>query len=511
MNQLYIDGNYILVIKGETSLPLEYPCGKSVYSEDLTNITIFEDGRGTLVIPKSEVDAGDWENNLAVAYTQETLLTFLRSNTGFNLPSNGGGGLTSVNYSTVAFVDNIAGDDDTAIIGIFDKPFFSIEGALNAISNTGPTSTNRGLVWIRKGEYSSVQPNPYNNCDVYCDAGVVFSGYFYLTDAFVGATNFNWYGHAKWSLGMGSMAFRIQNASTILIEGDSFVNLGAIGLHYNVSIGTSNVTYNFNSMESTQTSGSGYAFTNRNNCNVTFNVKNYMKSPHSMFDNRANHSGKIIINCPNIVMTAINIYGGNFKMIVYGSSTSITSETIINGNLYNEAPTYLAGLSSMIFIQGLGSVVVNGKIYSGQTIGTYNPGSAKIIVEGSIYSDITCFINNGSGDSFFRNGIMVVSALSIYRVGFISGSGKVWMQNISLKNEMVIGNILQQDSNTSKLFLVSVTSDGADTTGYFVNGTVAGIVNQFVNCVSNLPLNANVVNELAQGLIIDTLIKTPKF
>lgn len=508
MNRIFISGNYIIVERD--GIISEYSMGNTVYTIKDDSFIIRESEFGQMIIPYTEIDSNEWSDENYNPLTQSDVLTFLRSNTGFKLPLNGGGE-SAINYASVIWVDNVNGNDATALIGRFDKPHLTIQSALTMANAQNPTSTNRATVWVRSGNYANAgNITPYNFCDVVCD-NVLFTGYFYLTDQFTGsAVNFNWYGNAKWDLSMSQFAFRIQYASTISINGDSFVNTGAICLAYNVTVGISNITFNFNSIESTQTIGTGYAFTLRNNCNVALNVKNYMKSPHSMFDIRANHSGKIMINCAKLIMTSPNIYGGNFKQIVYASNSSATSETTINSDLINESPAYLGGLSTMILMQGAGKIKVNGNIYSGQTIGTWNAGNCRIVVDGSIYSDVECFINNSTGDSFFRNGIMVLSSLSTVRLGFVSGNGKVWMQNICLNSSMVDSDIIKQESNTSKIFMLNVQSEGIGSTS-LINGTVAGIVNQFTNVVSSHTINANVTNELAQGLTIDTLIKTPKF
>jgi hypothetical protein len=418
---------------------------------------------------------------------------------------------SAVNYANVYFVDTLNGNDSTAVAGDFTKPYLSLGIAILSTALTPGTLTNRNLVWVRKGEYASVgNIAPIDNCDVYCDAGVVFTGYFSLSDLYTGsAVNFNWYGFAKWNLSMSQVAFRWQYASNVLIEGDSFVNTGAISLAYNVTVGTSNITYNFNSMESTQTLGNGYAFSWRNNCNGTVNVKNYIKSPHSQQDIRASHSGNIQINCPRNILTDVNIYGGNFKQIAYVSSSSLTSTLTFNGLLINETVTYLVGISTMILYQGLGTVIVKDKIYANQGMGVWNTGAGTIIAEGGIESNIQCFVSNGVGTVYIKRGLLALKSLggSVLRLGYV-GAGNVWLTDVELNSDLV-GDCILQATNTSKVYMKNVTCETAGTD--FIKASVAGTINQFTNCVSNKPLSANVTNELAQGLTIDALLKTPKY
>jgi len=95
MFKIYRSGNYIIAEKG--GKVYEYAISKTVYTFDnagkyeVTETGVGSDAAGTIPILTADVDAGNWENDLAVAYTQATLLTFLRENTGFNTASGGSG------------------------------------------------------------------------------------------------------------------------------------------------------------------------------------------------------------------------------------------------------------------------------------------------------------------------------------------------------------------------------------------------------------------------------------
>jgi hypothetical protein len=440
-------------------------------------------------------------NYSPVGMVWEDLIAQLKKSIG----SNGSSGATPVNYSNVLFVDPIHGVDATAIVGDFTKPYLTIYAALDVANSTLPTVTARALIYVRKGDYPSVFAYAYNNVDVYCEAGVVFSNYFYSTDQGVGITNFNWYGHAKWNLGMSQYAFRWEYASTVLIEGDSFVNTGAISLCYNVIVGTSDITYNFNSMESTLTTGSGYAFTWRSNCNGTLNVKKYLKSNQVLHDIRTSHSGTIVSTCPKSIMTAANVYGGNFKEILTISSGLVTSTVIFNGDLYNESPDF-GTYTAMIISASAGNVYVNGNIYGADSTSFWNIGTGNIICNGGITSNKQCLKASGSGGVYVKNGTVVQKAGTI--LGDIAGTAQMYLTNVTLHSETG-SDLISQTTNTSKIFATSVTAEASG--GNLINATVAATVAQFTNCVSNVALSVNVTNELAQGLTIDPLLKTPKY
>lgn len=419
-----------------------------------------------------------------------------------------------VNYSNVFFVDPIHGNDSTALQGRFDKPYANLINALFSANSTAPTINNRALVYVRKGQYNSIGAvPPFNNCDVYCEAGVVFTGVFQLWDTWVGsAVNFNWYGYAKYNLLMSSMAFRFQYASTVLIEGDTFVNLGAICLAFNVTVGTSNIIFNFNSMESTLTLGSGFGFTWRNNCNATLNVKNYIKVNQESHDIRANHSGEIIVNCPRNIMTALNVYGGNFKNILSSGNSSATSYFTVNGDLISET-SYLGGFHSMILVWSSSQcqVTINGNVYGNDSVGLWgaNVGVGRIVLNGDLTSNINTIITQGNGLVVVKNGTIRninLAGNSIYMYG-----GTLYLMNCSLYRSMVDGTMIGLDAGgITNLEVINCVSKSEGLLGEFVTSTVAKTC-QFTNVVANKPLNANVTNQLAQGLTIEPLLEVPRF
>jgi len=95
MFKIYRSGNYVIVEKD--GKVYEYAIGKTVYTFDnadtifLIESNVGEDAQGTTRISTVDVVAGDWEDDGAVVYTIGTLITFLRENSGFNLPASATG------------------------------------------------------------------------------------------------------------------------------------------------------------------------------------------------------------------------------------------------------------------------------------------------------------------------------------------------------------------------------------------------------------------------------------
>jgi hypothetical protein len=421
---------------------------------------------------------------------------------------------SSVNYSNVIFVDPINGNNLTGIAGDVNKPFLTPFAAATAASAIARTVNNRVLIWIRKGEYVNGSFLPYTNMDVYCEPGVVFTGSFSISDINIQEpVNFNIYGYAKWVLSQTTFLFRWDFASTVYIQGNSIVNLGAISIAINVTSGTSNITYDFNSIESTQTLGNGYAFSWRNNCNGTVNVKDYIKSPHSHHDVRAGHTGTINVNCPNNILTATNIYGGNFKQIVYASNVFSASIININGNLINEGLTYLGGLEGMVLCQsGTPLITINGNITSPAGIGVNGRSSEIVVVNGSITAGIyAAYQITGAGESYFNNG--TYRNITQSPVFVVSGTKQLFIRNASIYNGSDITSGVDILSNTAKLYMYNcISTRFLNTVGFLAFGSVAGTVVQLHNVRSSAGLHPNVTDQLSPtGLIVDPLLIVPKY
>jgi hypothetical protein len=306
--------------------------------------------------------------------------------------------------------------------------------------------------------------------------------------------------------------FRWQYASTVFIQGNSIVNTGAIGLSYNVTSGTSNVTYDFNSIESTQTAGTGYAFTWRDNSNGTVNVKNYIKSPHTHHDVRASHNGTVNVNCPNNILTATNVFGGNFKQIVYVTSSLATSIITIKGNLVNEGVTYLGGLESMILSLGGSSLItLNGNITTPAGIGVSGRSSEIIVVNGNVTAGI--YVANqltGTGEAYFNGGVYQNTTQS--PVFLLSASKQLFIRNASIYNGVDVTSTVDVLSNTSRLYMYNCIAGRNGSVGYLVYGGVAGVIVQLHNIRSVGALHVNVTDQLVPtGLIVDLLLTVPKY
>lgn len=112
MNKIYTSGNYIIVEKDGNVY--EYPQTKSVYTIQGSNYVIKEQiDDGQLVIPIADIGTY-FDEAGAVAYTEATLVTFLRENSGFKT-AGGGSSAGKFGISDDAGVYTYYADFQTAI------------------------------------------------------------------------------------------------------------------------------------------------------------------------------------------------------------------------------------------------------------------------------------------------------------------------------------------------------------------------------------------------------------
>ena len=109
MKKIYKSGNYVIVENGDNVF--EYAIGKTVYNLDNSVYYIIEQsgqgiGKTGIVIS----DITNWYDEAgSTAYTEETLVSFLRTNTGFSNGGGNGGGVAGSNVSeTVLLNTNLA-------------------------------------------------------------------------------------------------------------------------------------------------------------------------------------------------------------------------------------------------------------------------------------------------------------------------------------------------------------------------------------------------------------------
>lgn len=438
----------------------------------------------------------------------------------------GGGG--AVNYANVIWVDSTNGSDGTGAVNDFAKPMLTINGALSLAATLSPSFTSRALIYLRKGYYvvnTQFSPTTFiDYADFYSEPGVIIAGgYGRISDQFSPApVNVNFMGYAD----MLNCDFYIVKASTINIQVNSITNDTPAFLVLPGS-DTANVTIEANKIYS-QGLGTAYGSTIRNSSNVTVNIKEQYRCPYSLFDIR-NHSGRIVVNAPNLTLTDGNIngYGGNYKQVVI-IRANLGGEMIINGDLVNEEILSYVGSNAGIISRvqdSWGTLRINGSIYSGNMFGVNAQGSSaasRTIINGNVRTNnLVCYVASNSS-LVFRNGTLMnwntTTGSASYPVMSVGGNGNIWVENChihSLGSASSTVSAFWKDTTTSNINVYNTVYSAADTSGSFIRNSAGGQpVNnvRILNCRSTKPLDTNITDLLTPtGFIQDANIQSINF
>jgi hypothetical protein len=420
---------------------------------------------------------------------------------------------TSVNYSNVVFVDLVNGNDLTGTINDFTKPFQNIPQAMSAAAALpGISIDNRALVYIRRGNYVSPVINLQNNVDIYCEPGVVFTGSPNIRDNGV-AVSANVYGSLKIYTTSGTQPpFNITGPSVITFEFD-WISSNAAAIQIFPTTPGGRITIKGNYIYSA-TIGQGFAITIRNNVNVVMNIANSIESVHQLFRFRF-FSGTAVINCPNINLLAGNVYGGNWKQILYIDEVSSTGSIVVNGNMYDKDNTFYPGLAALVRLWT--SPAINLTI-NGDMTSQVNPmlalGGAlsKVTYTGKITTTREAIYVDGSTQVNVKNSTIIRTTDTLAGPILVGGSGTLYLNDSTIYSSFTDGNIINIESNNAKLYVKGVIAEGVGF-NYFINTGVATPTTGVINAASNKPNSPGFVNTytIAGSFIVDSAINTPKF
>jgi hypothetical protein len=426
--------------------------------------------------------------------------------------SSGGG---NVDYSNVAWVDAINGSDLTGAIGDFTKPFATAAQAVNTANSFGFTANNRGLVYVRRGQYSD-QIGLLPNIDFYCEPGTVWIAGGFVDTVTTGSVGI--YGSAKFVT--DARALLASYSSTIYMEFDEInqntnLSIGAVEI-MPTSAYTSNVIISCKKIYSN--CKNAYGITIRGNSFVSITAEE-IKGPYQVVYLRysadsTDFNGTLTINCPRIVCEDGG-WGGNvaaYKNCYNQLRLASTAVVTINGNLINNTANIGNICPGVVSTQGNNeSFTLNGNI-----TGTYGTGynitgtGSKFTHKGDIVTGFYCAITNGTislkiVDSNLRR---IATGASYAAVVVVQGTGKIYIINSTLVNLDTQAGLISNPS--SAFYLYNVQYYTTNPTGVFCSGGNLGAINVISNCalsVVSVPVNAFTT----LGLTVDTLFTLPTF
>ena len=420
-------------------------------------------------------------------------------------------------YSNTLFVDAINGDDTTAIVGDPNKAYKTITAALLAASGMGATTTNRVLVYVRRGVFNSVGSEFFVTCvDIYCEPGVFFKGNVTFRDPSPGV-NSNFLGYAIFE-SSSINPFELNYTSTVNIEFDYMITTGRAfgflpGLGETI---TANVKGNY---IYSSTFGTAYGSTIRGNTNLTMNISRGIEAVHTVFYVANDHSGTVVINTPNIYLGVGNIYGGGAKNAIKIIASLITSDITVNANLVNKDTTRYAGAQEgMLTFYGTcrGKFRLNGNIIGGPQIALNgnNTAAGYCTINGDTKSsfDYTIWMY-GSGLFRFLNGNHVLEDTSVgTAIGAVNGTAEVYFYNCSFYNPITGKDLYVINGASSATYFNNCTGRVVGGAGFGVSTTAGGGVIGFESTRFNGGLQIPLVDVYSPtGLIVDTNVKSLNF
>lgn len=364
--------------------------------------------------------------------------------------------LTDVNINKTFYVDNVYGNDSTAVANSLAFKYATMTAALNA-------SSPGDVIHILPGTYVSegLQLTGANATTVYCEPGVTISTPSAYVFAYYPGVNFKWLGKADFVL-TSSVCLSVSPSSTIVenfeFEFGSISSSGVIAFDW----------------VSTRGYVRGRSITDSQSSETAWNQINYEVD----FWN--------CTNIPNISYDDVTFFGGAANIDAYGSAESnftgyskdfcefstITSSLLYTFNIRVGGAAKdrkirvrgnIENLNSYVFYQNSGSLIFDGNIYwtkdntAGNEIGWYFADASQTTDVYFEYRTGRVFQENADGANPDSTSITIRN-LGIYRFNCDHESGKQvnfpvmkisGQQNYSGETKVYIGGNWKSDIQTS--------------------------------------------------------------
>lgn len=424
--------------------------------------------------------------------TLEQMVTLLNG----LLTPGGGGGISSVLYSQVFFVDTEYGDDLTAAYGNFTKPFASISAALSAAELVGYSASSRGLIYVRRGEYYG-NNSLRNYVDVYFEPNATLFGE--INDS-LGAVDSRIYGNVRFR---GARALNLLNESNIHLE---FDNAEVNGNFMITAPSTFLNLYLIGNYIKSNSVGSGYACTLRGAAHVNFNLRQYATCLHTFFDIRNSYSGTLNINIPEIHLATGSLYGVDYKQCIFIRS-SLNATINIKANLINDA-TGWTNMYGLLTINGSTNLKINltGNIDSldGTSIQcAMSDADSLFTYTGIITSKNKVLHALSDGKVKFNNVHIYQTTDVIKNVIQLDNTTTVMFNNVFMRSESTTNNFIASSSDTNRVICINTYAFNTTTLTKFAKGVTTWTI-RATNCVSNVNLDATTTDiSTPTGFILD--------
>ena len=477
--------------------------GKAYLQMGTSSTTLKTDYLQITVATSSNITTGDLKG---LKYTSDYSSTFVNESlvTKRYVDANAG----SYQTNRVVYVDVNKGNNLTAITDRIDKPFSDIATAILGLTTSYTlSSTDKGLVYIRRGNYTDVAPLR-NNINYYCEEDVVFTQNGF-TDLSSSVTS-NVYGYASFIGDDPTLTpLTVNNSSFVVFEFDR-MNTKQNALNIK---GSSYVIAKGNSIRTL--SESGYGISLQNSTTLNLYIKEFILGAYHTIYAKTGFSGNLYVECPFIrvngnigsvgpqpgLVTALNVH------------TNTTGIINIKGDIENTSATFSTSTTAVNI--GSGTVSVTGRLNGGVGNGLIlsNGSTGDVTINGDITSRIESIIGLSDTISLkVNNSVIKTDGLGTYPNNiYINSLGSFYISNSTIYNKLADSNLINVANINSILGIYNTLGYNPGTTGSFIYSATPCDVG-IHNTRSNNDNSVNIQDLFdPSGFVYDTNLFIPNY
>lgn len=422
------------------------------------------------------------------------------------LDNNSGSYLTHL----IVYVDPNTGNNSTGAINRPNKPYQTIAAAMIGLTASSYDSSNKGVVYLRKGNYTDVA-RLVDNVDYFCEQGVVFTQNGF-SDA--SAVNSNVYGNASFiGTNANLVPLTVAFGSTVKFEFDTVDNRQAFARIYG---SLSNVSIRGKYVK-TQSSAV-YGISIEGSSTVDLQVERAILGAYRTVRFADNYTGTTNIRTPYIYCDGtIGVNGytfpNNVRALYVGDA--VTGTIYVNSNVQDISSVFGGSFQSAVYM-GSGNVAIRGGVKSLNSIGVYTTGTVagSLMIDGDVIAKREAISANHVG----MNVKIRSSRISSDGLGgntqsiFIGANNQTYIENSLIYNGLSGSHIIKttDEDSTIGLYNTLVYSEGVE--GNLIECSFLDYTIGMHNVRSNKDNAANITDLFdPSGFFYDPYLFVPKF
>lgn len=419
------------------------------------------------------------------------------------------------NTHLIVYVDPNNGNNLTGAVGKPNLPYQSIASAMIGITGSAYSSTNRGLIHLRKGNYTEVA-RLENNVDYYCEPGVVFTENGFRDYSAV--TSNIWGGVSFIGIDPSLTPIVLQYNSTVVLNFDVVDNYQSIGRLYGNS---SNLTMAGNRI--TNRGQAGYGLSVENGSSLTLRVRDFVRGAYDTIRFQSTYSGNSLIETPYIFsdgsIGSSGVSATLTKALFVGSAA--TGVVWVKGNIHEVSPTYIGGNQAAAMLMG-GNVTIDGNVSGNNSYGLYVYESPitpffsrfSVVVNGDITSKREAlYVDHDYMDVNVKNSLIKSDGIGAFTQSvYMGSSASMYFSNSTIYNGLTDSNIMRVEAEESTIGIYNSLAYSPGTNGIFLYCTYSDYTIGLHNLRSNKD-NADNITDLfdPSGFIYDPYLFVPNF